>query len=77
MRQHQSVHRAGHVHIGKDDMNADRLTFQNSERLTGMAALITSKSAASKALTTGRQIIISSSTTITTITRGATLGPWK
>jgi hypothetical protein len=23
--------------IGKDDMNADRLTFQNSERLTGMA----------------------------------------
>jgi hypothetical protein len=37
MRQNQSVHRAGHVHIGKDDMHADRLTFQNSEPLIGMA----------------------------------------
>ncbi len=35
--EHQPVHRTRHVHIGKDDVNADRLMFQNGERLTGMA----------------------------------------
>jgi hypothetical protein len=37
VREHQPVHRTRHVHIGKDDVNADRLMFQNGERLTGMA----------------------------------------
>jgi hypothetical protein len=27
MGEHQPVHRTGHVHIGKDDINADRPTF--------------------------------------------------
>ena len=37
MREHQPIHRTRHMHIGKDDMNADPFMLQNGERLTGMA----------------------------------------
>ena len=37
MREHQPIHRTRHMHIGKDDMNADPFIFQNNERFAGMA----------------------------------------